>query len=63
MHALYCIDAMGGEAMALIKADLQNKLISLVQDLLASAFSVKTVCLLLMQFFTFRSVFLYLQNL
>lgn len=43
MHALYSIDAMGEEAIVLIKADLQNKLISLVEDLLASAFSVKIV--------------------
>jgi hypothetical protein len=43
VHALYSADAMGGEAMVLIKADLQTKLISLVQDLLASALSIKMV--------------------
>ncbi|KAJ4780327.1 Nucleoporin NUP188 [Rhynchospora pubera] len=42
VHALYTTDTIGGEAMVLIKEDLQNKLISLVQDLLASAFSVKS---------------------
>jgi hypothetical protein len=43
VHALYSADTMGEEAMALIKADLQTKLISLVQDLLTSTFSVKMV--------------------
>ncbi|KAJ3682573.1 hypothetical protein LUZ60_015146 [Juncus effusus] len=42
VHALYSNDITDSQAMKLINENLQNKLTSLIQDLLSSAFSIKS---------------------